>query len=83
MKRIIIHGDPGIRKGAVLAIDGTEQVCFSISRQGDWHGPARPQLWCVVGTEDEREEFDTQNYVPMWLDTESVDAEDVEIVQAA
>ena len=44
MKRLIIHGDPGIRKDAVIEYDGKEYVCFGVSRQGDWHGPDRPQL---------------------------------------
>ena len=28
MKRLIIHGDPGIRKDAVIEYDGEEYVCF-------------------------------------------------------
>lgn len=83
MKRLIIHGDPGIRKEAVINYDGAEQVCYSISRQGDWHGPERPQLWCVIGTEDEREDFVKQRYVPHFLDTETIDADDVDIVKRA
>ena len=83
MKRLIIHGDPGIRKNAIINYDDAEQVCFSITRQGDWHGPAEPQLWCVIGSEDEREDFDRRNYVPHWLDTESIDAENVEVVESA
>lgn len=83
MKRLIIHGDPGIRKDAVIEHDGEEHVCFSISRQGDWHGPDRVQLWCVIGTEDEREDFDRRNYIPMFLDTEDVDADDVEVIKRA
>ena len=83
MKRLIIHGDPGIRKDAVINYDEKEQVCFSISRQGDWHGPDRVQLWCVIGTEEEREDFDEQNYIPMFLDTESIDAEAVDVVKRA
>lgn len=83
MKRLIIHGDPGIRKDAVINYDGKEQVCFSISRQGDWHGPDEVQLWCVIGTEEEREDFDYQNYIPMFLETESIDAEAVDVVKRA
>ena len=80
MKQLIVHGDPGIRRDAVIEHDGEELVCFGISRQGDWHGPDEPQLWCTVGTEDEREAYDKRQYVPHWLDTESVDAEDVEVL---
>lgn len=82
MKRLIIHGDPGIRKGAVINHDGEEQICYSISRQGEWHGPDRVQLWCIIGTEDEQEDFDKQRYVPLHLDTEAVDADDVDVVTA-
>lgn len=83
MKRLIIHGDPGIRKNAVIDYDGGEKVCFSISRQGDWHGPDRVQLWCVIGEEDEREDFETRNYVPHFLDTEDIDADAVEVIKHA
>lgn len=82
MKRLIIHGDPGIRKGAVINYDGEEQICYSISRQGEWHGPDRVQLWCVIGTADEREDFDKQRYVPVHLDTDAIDADAVDIVTA-
>jgi hypothetical protein len=80
MKQLIVHGDPGMRRDAVIEHDGEELVCFSISRQGEWHGPDEPQLWCTVGTEDEREAYNKREYVPHWLDTESVDAEDVEVL---
>ena len=83
MKRLIIHGDPGIRKDGVINYDDREQVCFSISRQGDWHGPDEVQLWCVIGTEEERADFDHQNYIPMFLETESIDAEAVEVIKRA
>jgi len=83
MKQLIIHGDPGIRKNAVIEYDGGERVCFSINVQGEWHGPDEPQLWCTIGTEDERDDFERRNYVPHWLETESVDAENVEILKRA
>lgn len=80
MKQLIVHGNPGIRRDAVIEHDGQELVCFGISRQGDWHGPDEPQLWCTVGTEDEREAYEKRQYVPHWLDTESVDAEDLDVL---
>jgi hypothetical protein len=83
MKRLIIHGDPGIRKNAIIEYDGGERVCFGINVQGEWHGPDEPQLWCTIGTEDEREDFQKRNFVPHWLETESVDAEDVEVIKRA
>ena len=82
MKRLIVHGDPGIRKDGIIEYDGQEMVLFSISRNGDWHGPEQPQLWCVIGTEDEREDFEKRNYVPHFLETESIDADAVDVVRA-
>lgn len=82
MKRLIVLGDPGIRKEGIIRYDDQEMVCFSVTRNGDYHGPARVQLWCVIGTEDEREAFDTLDFVPHFLETETVDAEDLEVVKA-
>ena len=81
MQKLIIRGDPGIRKGAVIEYDGEEFVCFGINRQGDWHGPDRPQLWCTVGSRDERETYERRQYIPMHLDVEAVDAEDIAVIQ--
>lgn len=82
MKRLIVHGDPGIRKEAIIRYDDTDQICFSVTRNGDYHGPDEIQLWCVIGTEDEREAFDTRDYIPHFLETESIDAEDLDIIKA-
>lgn len=82
MQKLIIRGDPGIRKGAVIEWEGTEYVCFGINRNGDWHGPDRPQLWCTIGSEDEREAYERREYIPMHLDVAAVDAEDVEVLKA-
>jgi hypothetical protein len=79
MKRLIIHGDPGIRKEAVIEVDGEEYVCFAIARQGDWHGPDEVQLWCTVGSEDERETFAKREFIPMHMDVMDVDAAAVEV----
>jgi hypothetical protein len=81
MKKLIVHGDAGFRKNARISVDGEELVAFGVARQGDWHGPDRPQLWCTVGTEDERETYERRDYIPMHLDTESVDAEAVEVIE--
>lgn len=80
MKRLLIHGDPGIRQDAVIEHDGEEYVCFAVNRNGDWHGPERPQLWCVIGSEDEREVFDTQRYIPHFLETEAADASSISVL---
>ena len=80
MKQLIVHGDAGFRRDDVIEVDGEELICFGVNRQGDWHGPDEPQLWCTVGTEEDRETYDKRQYVPHWLDTESVDAEEIEIV---
>jgi hypothetical protein len=82
MQKLIIRGDPGIRKGAIIEYEGEELVCFGINRQGDWHGPDRPQLWCTVGSADEEEAYERRQYIPMHLDVEAVDAEDISVIQA-
>lgn len=82
MQKLIIRGDPGVRKGGIIEYDGEEYVCFGIARQGEWHGPDEVMLWCTIGTEDERETYQRREYVPMHLETESVDAEDLEVVKA-
>lgn len=81
MKTLIVHGDPGIRKGAVIEYDGEEVVCFSVKRQGEYHGPERIQLWCTVGDETEREDYDLRNYQPHFLDVDRVDAADVTVLK--
>ncbi len=83
MKKLIVHGDPGIRKGAVIEHGGEEYVCFGINRQGDWHGPDRPQLWCTIGTEDERETYERREYIPMHLDVETTDADEITVLEAS
>jgi len=81
MQKLIVRGDPGIRRGAVIEYDGKEQVVFGIDRQGDFHGPDEPQLWCTIGTEDEEATFERREYVPHWLDVDSVDAEVLDVVK--
>ncbi|MFC7166400.1 HAH_0734 family protein [Halospeciosus flavus] len=81
MKRLIIHGDPGVRKDAVIEYEGGEGTLFQVTRNGDWHGPDRVQLWCIFGDESEREDFEKRNYVPHFLDVETVDEEDVTVVK--
>lgn len=81
MRRLIINGDPGVRKGGHIEYDDEELVCFTINKQGEWHGPDRPQLWCTVGTEDETETFERREFIPMHLDVESVDADAVTVTQ--
>jgi hypothetical protein len=82
MKQLIIHGDPGIRKGALIEYDGEEYFCFGIARQGEWHGPDRVQLWCTVGEEDEEmEAYERREYIPMHLETMSADAEEIDVIR--
>ena len=64
----------------MIEYDGEELVCFGINVQGGWHGPDEPQLWCTVGSEDEREAYDKREYVPVWLDVDAVDAEEIEVL---
>ncbi len=82
MQQLIVRGDPGIRKDAVIDYDGEEQVCFAIQRQGDYHGPEEVQLWCTIGTPDEREAFEKRQYVPHWLDVDAVDADSLDVISA-
>jgi hypothetical protein len=81
MQHLIVHGDPGIRKGAVIEYEGEEYVCFAIQRQGDYHGPDQVQLWCTIGTEDEHEAFQKSEYVPHWLDVDDVEADAIGVVK--
>jgi hypothetical protein len=81
MYHLVINGDPGIRKDAVVEVDGEELVCFSVKRQGDWHGPDQVQLWCTVGTEDERKTYERREYISMHLDVEKLEAGAVEVVE--
>ncbi|SNZ02698.1 hypothetical protein SAMN06269185_0088 [Natronoarchaeum philippinense] len=83
MKRLIITGDPGVRKNGVVEIDGEELTLFQINRNGEWHGPEEVQLWCVAGTEGERETYEKREYIPHFLDVERYDAGDVSVVQRA
>lgn len=83
MERLIIRGDPGVRKEGIVEVDGDRLVLFQVTRNGDWHGPREVQLWCIAGTEDERETYVEQAYIPHFLDVRTVDAEDVEVVKRA
>lgn len=74
-----MHGDPGMRKDAEITVDGEDLVAFQVTRNGDWHGPEEVQLWCIVGTEDEREAFVEREFTPHFLDVERVDAAEVEV----
>ncbi len=82
MKKLIVRGDPGIRKNAIINHDGEELVVFALQKQGEYHGPEEPQLWCTVGTEAERETFEKREYVPHWLEVETIDAEALDIIKA-
>lgn len=80
MKRVIIHGDPGLRKGGRISLDGEEYTLFSVTRNGDWHGPEEVQLWCIAGTEDEAEAFHHREFIPHYLETIRLDASDVAVI---
>jgi hypothetical protein len=83
MKRLIVHGNPGVRKDGIIEYDGVEKVLFQVNRQGEWHGPDEPQLWCVIGDESEREDYDKRNYIPHWLEVETIDAEALDVKKRA
>jgi hypothetical protein len=81
MKRVIINGDPGIRKGGIIQFEDEEVHCFSVTRNGDYHGPSRVQLWCVCGDSDEFEAFEKREFIPHFLDTVTVEAEEVTVIR--
>ena len=83
MQKLIIHGDPGIRKGATIEYEGAEFVCFGINRQCEWNGPDEVQLWCTIGTEDEHETYEKREYVPHWLEVDTVDADALDVIEAS
>lgn len=83
MKRLIVKGDPGLRKGGIIDYDGEEMICFSVTRNGDYHGPERVQLWCIIGRPDEQTDFENRTFIPHFLATESVEGEDLDIIKAA
>lgn len=82
MKRLIIHGDPGIRKGGRIQHAGEEYRLFSVTRNGDWHGPDEVQLWCIIGDDDERAAYHHREFIPHYLDTERVDATEIDVLEA-
>jgi len=82
MKRLIIYGDPGIRKGGIIRYDGEEQRLFSVTRNGDWHGPSAVQLWCLIGTDEETEAFERQDYIPHFLEVDRVDATEIDVIES-
>lgn len=81
MQRLIVNGDPGVRKGGVIEYDGEEFVCFSVTRNGDYHGPERVQLACVIGSPNETEAFQRRDYIPHFLETEAVDVDAVTVTR--
>ncbi len=81
MKRLIIHGDPGIRKGGRIVHAGEEYRLFSVTRNGDWHGPEEVQLWCIIGADDEVQAFLHREFIPHFLETARVDAHEVEVIE--
>lgn len=81
MHKLIVHGDPGIRRNAVIEVGGEELHVFAVDRQGSFHGPDEPQLWCTVGAEAERERFEKRQFVPHWLDVETVEADAISITK--
>jgi hypothetical protein len=83
MRRLIIHGDAGVRKEGIIDYDGGEKVLFQVTRNGDWHGPDEPQLWCIIGDAEEREDYEKRNFIPHFLEVESIDAEDLDVIKRA
>jgi len=83
MKRLILNGDPGIRKGAVIEFDGEAVTCFSVTRNGDYHGPDRVQLSCVVGDPAEYESFQKREFIPHRLDVAAAAGDAVTVIESS
>ncbi len=83
VKHLIIRGDPGLRAGDELEYDGNRLVCFQVSRNGEWHGPKQLQLWALVGTESERDQYERQEFMPHTLEVDRVDAAAVTVYTTA
>ena len=83
MQRLIILGDAGVRKGGRIELDGEEYTVFQVNRNGEWHGPDEVQLWCIIGDDDELEDYEHRNYIPHWLDVITLDASDVTVTKKA
>ena len=81
MKRLLLNGDPGIRQGAIIEFDGEEFTCFSVTRNGDYHGPGRVQLSCVVGSPEEYSTFQKRQFIPHRLDVDAADGNAVTVIE--
>jgi len=82
MKKLIIHGNPGVRKGGVIEYDGEGSGTCSASTSRARVARARgTPVWCTIGKDDERETFQYQDFIPMHLETENVDAEAVDVIR--
>ena len=81
MKRLLLNGDPGIRKGAIIEFDGEELICFSVTRNGDYHGPDRVQLSCVVGSPKEYETFQKREFIPHRLEVDAADGDAATVIE--
>jgi len=80
MKRLLINGDADLKKGTKIKYGDVELICFSVTRNGDYHGPRRVQLSCIVGDVNEYSTFIEEEYIPHFLETKSIESEDVKIV---
>jgi hypothetical protein len=81
MKRLLLNGDPGIRQGAIIEFDGEKLTCFSVTRNGDYHGPGRVQLSCVVGSLGEYDAFQKRQFIPHQLEVDVADGDAVRIIE--
>lgn len=81
MKRLLLNGDPGIRQGAIIEFDGGKFTCFSVTRNGDYHGPGRVQLSCVVGSPDEYDVFQKRQFIPHQLEVDAADGDAISIIE--
>ena len=55
---------------------------FRNQRSGRLARPGRAPALVYRGTEDEREAYDKREYVPHWLDVDTIDAEELDVIKA-
>jgi hypothetical protein len=80
MKRLLINGDVGIKIGSRIEYQGQNFICFSVTRNGDYHGPRRVQISCIVGESEEYSIFINEEYTPHFLETLATECEEIKIV---
>ncbi len=81
MKKLIIHGDPGLRKGGRIEYEDEEYEVFTVSRHRDCHpGPATARCTRLGGR---RRDVQDPGIHSEHLDTDDIEAEAVTVLAIA